>query len=213
MKNFFLLVVLLLTVSSAFAYSKGDVVAGVTFTTALPLLGSDYGEFNYVNQTTWIMHDAKLGTMSKGANANVRYFLSDRVAAGAAFGYDYFAPDNASGLNMDVSTVVTHYMLFAHIYINPDGKYKFYVPLGVGAAHTRVTIGMEPDEKFVYTGFAANWGLGVERQFDERWSANVEMRYNYNAFHKNKYTVYGQYVKLYPQASYISYSMGASYKF
>ena len=213
MKKYLLFFSLILLQTAAFAYQSGDKTLGISLNTAIPCLGSDWGEFNVVNVTTGVEHDAKLGDPSLGFNIHGFYFLSQRIALGLSFGYDYFPTDRASGLELNVNTQSLHYMLLSRIYLNPQNSLQFYLPLGLGIANTRTSIEMEKTEHFQDTNWAASIGLGMEYMVSAHIGLNAEARYNYNRFKTSKFTAQQEYVKLFPQASYISYSAGLFYKF
>lgn len=197
----------------AYPYKTGDVLVGFALKSATPGLGTDWGEVNVENQTTGIAHDAKLGTASIGAEAQVLYFVAPWLALGASAGTEFFSQDLASGLALDVSTHITNYMAVGRAYVNPSDKYRVYVPFGLGAAVTHMVIDMEPNEHFNYTGFATHLGLGIERSMDECWVLGAEMRYNTNRFHRSKINSHGEYVHVYPRANYISLLLRAGYRF
>lgn len=213
MRKYIIAISCIFLCAAAFGYQRGDRVLGGTLNTAVPCLGSDWGEFNVFNTATGVEHDAKLGDPSLGLNVHAFYFLSPRVAVGLSFGYDYFPTDRASGLELDVNTKSLHYLFLTRIYLNPQAALKFYVPAGVGVANTRVKIDMHPAEKFQDTGFSAAVGLGTEYMIFRHMGINLEARYNYSKFDTSKWNASGQYIKLFPQASYLSYSAGLFYTF
>ncbi len=104
-------------------------------------------------------------------------------------------------------------MLLSRIYLNPQNSLQFYLPLGLGIANTRTSIEMGKTEHFQNTNWAASIGVGMEYMVSAHIGLNVEARYNYNRFKTSKFTAQQEYVKLFPQASYISYSAGLFYKF
>ena len=176
MRKYIIAISCIFLCAAAFGYQRGDRVLGGTLNTAVPCLGSDWGEFNVFNTATGVEHDAKLGDPSLGLNVHAFYFLSPRVAV-------------------------------------PQAALKFYVPVGVGVANTRVKIDMHPAEKFQDTGFSAAVGLGTEYMIFRHMGINLEARYNYSKFDTSKWNASGQYIKLFPQASYLSYSAGLFYTF
>lgn len=197
----------------ASVYKTGDVLLGFALKSATPGLGTDWGEVNVENQTTGVAHDAKLGTPSIGAEIQALYFVTKWLALGASAGTEFFSQDLASGLGLDVSTHITNYMAVGRVYINPNHKYKVYIPFGLGAAATRMVIDMEPNEHFNYTGFATHFGAGIERGAGEHWVFGAEMRYNTNKFHRSKVNAHAEYVSVYPRANYISLLLRGGYLF
>lgn len=194
-------------------HQKGDIVLSAAVNTAIPFLGTDWGEFNVENKTTGVAHDAKPGDPSIGAALQGVYFMSSRLAVGASAGADYFHHDLASGVNYEVETTVWNFLALARVYINPAASYRFYVPLAAGIGHLKTDLEIRPHEKFHYTGFSAHAGLGVEKSLNDCWGLAFEARYNYNSFHKTKTAQNGDVFRLYPRLNYISYSLRADYRF
>lgn len=210
--TFFILLVPALW-SQTFVHQRGEWTVGVGVKTSTPGLGTDWGEFNVDNQTMGVSHDAKPGLTSIGMDAQVLYYFSKWVAAGVSFGDEYFDYDIASGLNMDVDTRVNNFLLVGRIFLNPDQKYKVYIPMAAGIGHIMAEIDMQPEEQFHYTGFAGHIGLGVERLLNDRWGLSAELRYNYNKFHDTQVNGHAERIYVYPALNYISLSFRADYRF
>lgn len=210
----FLCCVFLFCVSvSAAPYKAGDKLVTFGLKTAIPALGTDWGEVNIENQSRYMCHDAKLGTMSIGAEAQALYFITNRFAAGVSVGAEFFSQDRASGWEQDVSSFIANYMAVARVYINPEDTYRVYIPVAVGAASTRLTVDMQPNEHFYYTGFATHFGVGVERSLSERGALGLEVRYNTNRFHDSKYIANGDRVTIYPRTNYVSFILRGGWRF
>lgn len=199
--------------ASVYAHKTGDVVLGLGAKTAFPMLGTDWGEFNVENETRHISHDAKPGDPSLGGDLQAVYFVTPWLALGASVGMEYFHKDLASGLYMNVKTVVRNYLALARVYVNPSQDYRFYMPLAAGMGEISADIDMDPYEKFRYSGFAGHIGLGVEKSFSEHWGLALEARYNHNVFHRTKTNAHGDVYRVYPRLDYISYSLRADYRF
>ena len=213
----FLIICLLFAAPSVkgevFVHHPGEWTVGVGIKTSTPGLGTDWGEFNVSDDTAFIYHDAKPGTTSIGYDLQVLYFIKDWLALGLSVGDEYFDYDVASGLEMDVDTRVNNFLFTGRIFLNPSKKYKVYIPFGIGLGHVMTDIDMSPEEKFHYTGFAGNIGLGVERLLSEKWGVSAELRYNYNKFHDTQTNAHGHKIYVYPSLNYISLSLRADYRF
>ena len=194
-------------------YQAGDVVFGAGIKSATPGLGTDWGEFNVVNKTTGVAHDAKPGITSIGGELQGVYFVNPWLAVGESVSEEYFDHDVVSGVNMDVDTRIYNYLLLARVFINPSQKYKVYFPVGVGVGHISSRIDMDPAERFNYTGFAAQAGVGVSRFLNEIWSLAFELRYNYNKFHATETNDRGEVYRVYPGVNYVSISLRLDYRF
>lgn len=195
------------------AYQAGDIVVGLGLKTSSPGLGTDWGEFNVENKTSGTAHDAKPGEPSLGIDIQAAYFLTQWLAVGISLGDEYFDHEVASGVNMGVDTRVYNYLFLTRVFLNPNQKFKVYVPLAVGAADISSRIYMHPKETFDYRGFAAHAGLGVARVLNERWGWAFEMRYNYNKFHRTRGNARGEVYRIYPNLNYVSMSLRADYRF
>ena len=202
-----------LSADSFAPYQRGDILLGGAVKWAFPGLGTDWGEVNVDQQTLDIAHDAKLGTMGAGAELQALYFVSAHVALGASVGTEFFSQDHASGLEKDVSTHISNYMLAGRVYLTPASPWRFYIPLALGVANTHITVDMEPNVLFKYTGFATHAGLGVEHAVSEHWLVGGEVRYNTNRFHDSRYTSHHEKVYVYPRANYISFVVRAARRF
>lgn len=194
-------------------YQRGDILLSGAVKWAIPGLGTDWGEVNVDQQTLGIAHDAKLGTPSVGAELEALYFLSAHLALGASVGTEFFSQDRASGLEKDVSTHISDCMLAGRVYLTPASPWRFYLPLAVGVAHIHMTVDMEPNLRFKYTGFAMHAGLGVEHAVGEHWLLGGEVRYNTHRFHDTRYTARHEKVYIYPRANYISFLVRAARRF
>lgn len=195
------------------SFQAGDVVLGLGIKSATPGLGTDWGEFNIVNKTTGVAHDAKPGISSLGGELQAMYFLTSWLGMGLSVADEYFDHDISSGVNMDVDTRVYNYLFLSRIFLNTQQTYKWYIPLAIGVADISARVDMNPKERFDYTGFAAQTGLGVTRFFNEAWAWAFEMRYNYNKFHATQTNARGEVYHVYPRLNYISVSLRVDYRF
>lgn len=196
-----------------FTHKAGEVALGLGVKSSTPGLGTDWGEFNIENRTTGVAHDAKPGTASIGGDLQAVYFVNPWLAVGASVGDEYFDHDIASGVEKDVDTRVINALFLTRVYINPQSRYKVYVPLAVGMARIDSHVEMEPGEHFKYTGFAAHAGVGVEQIFSEHWALAFEARYNYNKFHRTLTNAHNEVYRVYPSINYISMSLRLDYRF
>lgn len=194
-------------------HRPGEWNIGVGLKTSTPGLGTDWGEFNVLNYTTGVEHDAKPGITSGGFDIQILYFLTEWLAGGLSFGDEYFDYDVASGINMDVDTRVNNFLALVRIFLNPSQKYKWYIPLAVGLGHVMTGIDMQPEESFHYTGFSGHIGLGLERFLNEHWSLAAELRYNHNQFHNTQTNARGENYRVYPKLNYFSLSVRTDYRF
>ncbi len=194
-------------------HRSGEWNIGVGLKTSTPGLGTDWGEFNVDNETLGISHDAKPGTTSGGFDVQILRFFSSWLAAGIAFGDEYFDYDVASRVNMDVDSRVNNFLALARIFLNSSRRYKYYISLAVGVGHIMSNIEMQPKESFHYTGFAGHAGLGMERLINEHWGLAAELRYNYNKFHSTQINARGERYRVYPRLNYFSFSLRTDYRF
>ena len=213
MRKFLFLFVLCTCALSGYAYHQGDVSAGLAAVYSPLALGTDFGEMNVDDRATATSHDAKLGKPGMGAEFQALYFMSPKWGMGLAVGDQYFASDFSSGWRLNTRTRMQNYMAVGHLFLTPQSKYKLYIPLGVGAAHTNFSMKFPDGNKhFVYTGFAYYAGIGVEREVGKRFSLGAEARYNGNKFHNSTSRNNGDHVTVYPRANFFSVLVRGIYK-
>lgn len=192
--------------ANAFAagYKQGDVLLNISVTTAYPLLGSWRGEYDVIDQTNGIKHDAKLGDWSIGGDLNLSYFFSPHFSAGLHVSDNDFPDRIASGVERNVGTYIVNTMFLMRYYFNPEDKIKVYIPAAIGAAFITARIEMDKKERFTDTGFAFHIGIGAEYYFNDKYGVALETRYNHNTFNSKKTTGKGYRIWLHPRANYES---------
>lgn len=190
---------------SACSFEKGDIVISAAGIVSPLGLKSDWGEFYIQDQTQNVQHDAKLGKPGFGGELQAVYFLNPRLAMGISASEQHFTKDKASGWEVDVGTHQKNLMLGGQFFINPESKYKVYLPFSAGWNHTRVSVDFGGTKHFKYTGFAYRAGLGIMHIYGRHWALGLEARYNGNQFHDSRYiSSTGNRIHLRHKMNYIS---------
>ncbi len=179
-KLLFILTVLFLSLPAFAQLEKGQHLLDIKGDLGFQLVNSGITYSNYGGRVDW-------GTLGTEIGISYYYLISKHFGLGADISYgDFDGGDFTWSATNEVedSTHILNAMLASRYTFNPDNRFRFYIPFGLGFTLARQNLyihyyGTEYSKKKTDTSLGLFIGAGLEFDIGQKgWSWGLETRYN-----------------------------------